>query len=72
MSHADTSQHLGRRLRYISDVMGTIRHSTDGLIPGRGFDDCLLQVFEKWIDMLTSERSDVTRDMLCMKDDERS
>ena len=42
MSHTDAAQHSGRRLRYISDVMGTIRESMDGLVPGRGFDSCLL------------------------------
>ena len=70
MSHTDTSQHLGIRLRYISDVMGTVHEFVDGLVPGRGFDDCLLQVLEKWIDKLTSELSDATCDILYTKDND--
>ena len=71
-SHDDTSQHSGRRLHYISDVMGTIRESIDGLVPGRGFDHCLLQVLEKRIGKLMSELSDITHDILCTKDDKRT
>lgn len=71
-SDADTSQHLEKRLRYISDTLETIRDSVSHLVTGRGFDDCLLQVSEKRVDKLTSELSDVTRDILCTKDDERS
>lgn len=70
-SDADASQHLGRRLRYTSDTLGTICDSIDHLAPGCGFDDCLLQVSEKQVDKLTSELSDITRDILYAKDDER-
>ena len=72
MSHNDTSQHLERRLHYISDVMGTVRDSLDGLVRGRGFDDCLLHVLEKRSDKLKSELFDVTCDILCTHDDERA
>ena len=39
------------------------------LVPRRNFDECLLQVLEKQIDKLTSELSDVTHNILSMKDD---
>ena len=52
--------------------MGTVRDSIDGLVPGRGFHDCLLHVLEEQIDKVTSELSYVTRDILCTKDDEQA
>ena len=67
----DTSQHLERRLRYIENSLTTIRDSVGTLIPGRTFDECLLQALEKRCDKFASELSDVTRDILSMKGDER-
>ena len=71
--NTDTSQHLEKRLRYISSTLETIRDSVGHLVPGRGFDDCLLQVSEKRVDQFscTSKLSNVTHDILCTKDDER-
>ena len=68
ISDADTSQHLEKRLRYISGTLVTIRDSVGRLVPGHGFDNCLLQVSEERVDNLKSELSDVTRDILCTKD----
>ena len=57
-SHDDTSQHLGRRLRYVSDVMENIRESIDGLFPGCGFENAFCK---SWRNGSTSSRQSCPR-----------
>ena len=64
--------HLERRLRYIDSSLKTIHESINRLIPGRGFDECLLQALEKRMDKLASELSDITHDILFTTGDERT
>ena len=63
---------LEKRLRYIENDVRTICGSIDDMHPGPHFDGCLMQILGKRVDQLTTELSDVTREILSLDGDERA